>query len=431
MSLGTTNRDGGKTSEAGHLRSIYKALVAEVLTGLNVSQRAAGANMSVDIAIGDGVAPRSDATYGHPVFNDAVLNKTITTADPSNPRRDIVVIYVDYGVTPSTGVSNNTNGVVAAKVVAGTPAGSPVDPSDAAIQSSVGAGNPWFKLARVRVGAAVSSIGNSVIDDLRRMATGLSQGGWIYDPLYTWVYASASTFTVAGVDVTAQFPVGTKIALWQSGAIKYFTVTANAFSTNTTITLDGGGTYTLANVPIDRPAFSYVKTPTGFPRMTLVDPLDGFAEIGRTTLGSNGNSLAVSSLPPRKYLRFVAYIVPTGGTNTTQLRFNSDTGNNYGFRYTIDNGLGGGTDAANNIGNTSGAGTLPHTISGEIVNLAAAIKLGQMVALDQVAGGSRPSYVQFYYQWNNTSAQINKIDFFNAGTGSMLAGSQLVVYGKD
>lgn len=265
MSLATSNRDGGKTSESGHLRAIMKGLKAQVLTGLNVSQRGAGANLSVDVAIGDAVIPRSDLTYGHPAWNDAVYNQVIAAADVSNPRRDIIVMYIDYGNAVSTAVSNNTNGVVKIKAVAGTPAGSPSDPNDAAIQASVGSGNPFIKLARVRVGAGVTTISNSVIDDLRLMAQGLLQGGWTYDDLYTWVYASASTFTIAGVDVRSQFPVGTKLALYQGGTVKYFTVVSSAFSTNTTITVDGQGTYTLANVPIDKPAFSYAMHPSGFP----------------------------------------------------------------------------------------------------------------------------------------------------------------------
>lgn len=172
MALATSNRDGGKTSESGHLRPLSKIFGGSVLgninTSLKVVQRAAGANMSVDVGIGDAMLMRSDNTYGHPVFNDAVYNATITAADGSNPRRDIVVIYVDYGETPSTAVSNNTNGVVKIAVVAGTPAGSPVDPTSVAIQAAVGSGNPWIALARVRVGAGVSTISNSVIDDLRQ-----------------------------------------------------------------------------------------------------------------------------------------------------------------------------------------------------------------------------------------------------------------------
>lgn len=171
MSLGTSNRDGGKTSESGHLRALGKIVSGDVITGLNVVQRAAGVNMSVDVQVGDAFVRRSDDTYAHPVFNDAVYNQVISAADGSNPRRDIVVIYVDYGQTPSTAVSNNTNGVVKIKVVNGTPAGSPVDPTGAAIQASVGAGNPYSILARVRVPAGQTTISNSLIDDLRSLIT--------------------------------------------------------------------------------------------------------------------------------------------------------------------------------------------------------------------------------------------------------------------
>lgn len=265
MSLGTPNRDGGKTSESAHLRALTKGFRGEVISGLNVSQRGAGANMSVDVAIGDAIVPRSDGTYSHPAYNDAVYNQVIATADPSNPRRDIVVLYIDYTQTPSTGVSNNTNGVVKIKVVAGTPAGTPVDPTDTAIQTSVGSGNPFVKLGRVRVGAGVTSIGNSVIDDMRRLATAHIQGGWLYEYQYTWVYVSATSFKIAGVDATAQFPVGTKIMLYQNGVVAFFRVTAVAFSTDTTVTVDGEGVYSLANAVIDKPAYSYMLNPTAYP----------------------------------------------------------------------------------------------------------------------------------------------------------------------
>lgn len=153
----------------------------DILEGLNAVQRAAGVNMSVDVQVGDALVRRSDGSYAHPVFNDAVYNQVISAADGSNPRRDIVVIYVDYGQTPSTAVGNNTNGVVKIKVVNGTPAGSPTDPNDAAIQSSVGSGNPWSKLARVRVPAGQTSISNSLIDDLRSMARSKMPVGSVVD----------------------------------------------------------------------------------------------------------------------------------------------------------------------------------------------------------------------------------------------------------
>jgi hypothetical protein len=225
--------------------------------------------MSVDVSVGDAIIPRSDGTYGHPAWNDAVYNQIIATADVSNPRRDIIVKYIDYGQTPTTASSNNINGVVKIKAVAGTPAGSPVDPTTSAIQSSVGAGNPFVVLARVRVGAGVATITNSVIDDLRIMAQGLLQGEWTYDDVNTWVFATSLSFTINGVDVRSQFPINAKISVLQGGVQKYFNVASTAFSTNTTITLvSAGGTgapYALTNVPIDKPAYSYSQMPVGYP----------------------------------------------------------------------------------------------------------------------------------------------------------------------
>ncbi|MFA5172583.1 MAG: hypothetical protein WC426_13560 [Sulfuriferula sp.] len=274
MSLATSNRDGGRTSEAGHLRAIQKGIAGEVLSGLAVSQRAAGANMSVDVAIGDSVIPRSDATYGHPAWNDAVLNKTITAADVSNPRRDIVVLYIDYGQAPSTGVSNNTNGVVKCIVVAGTPAGSPADPSDAALQAAVGASNPYIKLARVRVGAGVTTISNSVIDDLRTMAQALENGGWnaLSSAWDSWAYSAWDNTNKLGtvnVPDSSIFTLGQKVRYWQlTGGWKYGFVVRKPNGTSIQLYQGHVNGYTLNNERVYLPAYSRDKAPDGFP----IDP---------------------------------------------------------------------------------------------------------------------------------------------------------------
>lgn len=80
----------------------------------------------------------------------------------------------------------------------------------------------------------------------------------------TWTYASATTFTIAGVDRTAIFTPGTRIKLTQTSA-KYFVVVSSAFSTNTTVTVTGGTDYTLANATITLPYYSYQANPQGYP----------------------------------------------------------------------------------------------------------------------------------------------------------------------
>lgn len=433
MSLATSNRDGGRTSESGHLRSLMKAFKGQVLSGLNVTQRGAGANMSVDVQIGDTMIPRSDLTYGHPAWNDAVYNQVIAVADVSNPRRDIIVMYIDYGQAPSTGVSNNTNGVVKIKSVAGTPAGSPSDPTDVAIQASVGSGNPFVKLARVRVAAGASSITNSVIDDLRLMARFLQQNDFVYDDLFTWVYASATTFTIAGVDARDQFPIGTRIALYQSGAIKYFKVTGNAFSTNTTITVDGGGTYSLTNVPIDRPAFSHALTPSnGFPRQILSDPLAGFVELARGSVAA-ASTITLSNLPPHRYLQLLITINLTA-TILPALQFNGDTGANYSDDYNQYDGNAAGTDVNQTFapiyGKASGSGD--QMILRVDINNPALMRKYQMseayLAGPPASGGGLMQGIRA--KWTNNAASINAIRLFSRN-GNNFGNLEVIVLGKD
>ena len=150
-------------------------------------------------------------------------------------------------------------------------------------------------------------------------------------------------------------------------------------------------------------------------------------EIGRTTLGSAGDTISVASLPARKYLMFVADVIASGAI-TTSLRFNNDSGANYGFRYTNINTVGSGSDAVTSIGTF---GNSAHsTIRGEVLNIATRTKLGSARSMDSV-GASRPGYVEFYFSWNNTSAQINRIDLVNTGGGDFATGSELVVLGHN
>lgn len=80
----------------------------------------------------------------------------------------------------------------------------------------------------------------------------------------TWVYASASTFTISGVDRTAIFTTGTKLKFTNSGT-KYAVVASSSFSTNTTVTIIVNTDYTIANAAISAPQYSYMEHPADFP----------------------------------------------------------------------------------------------------------------------------------------------------------------------
>ena len=124
--------------------------------------------MSVVLSEGAAFIPTGNG-YSYNAFSDADEVVTIPTADPSNPRNDIVVLYVDLGVTPSVSFTNNSNSMLIATVVSGTASASPVDPSDSAIQTAVGASNPYIKIARVVTPAAATTITDGAITDLRTL----------------------------------------------------------------------------------------------------------------------------------------------------------------------------------------------------------------------------------------------------------------------
>ena len=90
-----------------------------------------------------------------------------------------------------------------------------------------------------------------------------STDGWL-TTTDTWTYASASTFTI-GADRTAIITPGTRLQLTQTTA-KYFVVASSSFGGgNTTVTVQGGSDYSLANAAITSPKYSYAVNPQGYP----------------------------------------------------------------------------------------------------------------------------------------------------------------------
>ena len=92
----------------------------------------------------------------------------------------------------------------------------------------------------------------------------------------TWTYASATTFTVSG-DRTPKFYTGLKLRLTQTTAKFFYVVSSNFDDPGTTITITGGGDYTLANAAITAPYYSQGH-PRFFPDWFNWTPVfDGFA----------------------------------------------------------------------------------------------------------------------------------------------------------
>jgi hypothetical protein len=153
-------------------------------------------------------------------------------------------------------------------------------------------------------------------------------------------------------------------------------------------------------------------------------------EIGRTTLGGAADTITVSSLPVRKYLRLQISLLNTGGAITTSLRFNNDSANNYAFQYMANNS-GANVTSGSGIFNLSNIAN-PYYATVDIMNIATQIKFALVQGMDgSTNAATAPNYVNFWAKWVNATDAITRVDIVNGGAGDFATGSQIVVLGHD
>lgn len=123
--------------------------------------------LQVQVAAGRAYLKASTGN-AYPVIADAVETLTVDSNATSNPRIDTVVLYVDLNVTPDA--DNEGKDVAKLSIVKGAPAATPTGATDAEIQTALGTGMPFEKLAKINVAAGATAIINENITDLRERA---------------------------------------------------------------------------------------------------------------------------------------------------------------------------------------------------------------------------------------------------------------------
>jgi hypothetical protein len=134
---------------------------------LKVAQRAAGANMSVDVAVGDAwvqydTGSRNGLSH---VWSDAIANVAFNASDATNPRVDQIGVQLnDTSVGAGTGGNTPTLRYLPGTATAG-----------ATLANRTGAAaapNDWMRLADVLVPATSTSVTTANIVDRRPWARG-------------------------------------------------------------------------------------------------------------------------------------------------------------------------------------------------------------------------------------------------------------------
>ena len=335
---------------------------------LAVSQRAAGANLSVDVAPGAGMVLNSNYTNSSIAQtrfwrfkSSAIENVGVAAANGSNPRIDLVIAR-----KTSTTPNDDANNVFVIESSAanancqGVPAASPVakvTPADSIL------------LATILVGTSVSSIVNANITDARVIMQMKAKDFQVYD-------SAGVARNLGNID--------------SSGILNLGDTNASGF------TINGRQVW--------------------------------WEELGRLS-NSAQTSITVSSLPARKYLKIMFLFNPSTGA-TLSMRFNGDSGNNYAYAFV--NPYGGSFSPATSASSAnllaltdSGAQNLIGDFN--VVNISNRQKgvQGNIGGGTSAGAGGR----MCIGAWNNTAAQISSV-VFSISSGN-LGAAELIVLGHN
>lgn len=153
-------------------------------TSYQVIQRAAGANMTVDVtsSLGDGALVRGDSVTAQGLYmvppTAANVNVDIAAADATNPRNDLVVLEVKDDQHDAGGLN-----LARVRVITGTPNASAAATDAPGANGTPALPSSCFLLAVVRVPAGVTSVTTAYINDRRTYSPSTS---WIaYTPTLT------------------------------------------------------------------------------------------------------------------------------------------------------------------------------------------------------------------------------------------------------
>lgn len=163
------NMEGGLHSAAAY-SAFENSMWGSCVASSSDFVATAGTGMNISLSAGNGMID-TGLGFSRRIASDAVNTISVDAASSANPRKDALVAYIDNGVTPTTSVLDNTNDILKFACVAGNPAATPAAPSDAAIQTAIGAGNPYVVLWYVTVPKSATSLSTATFTDNRNISS--------------------------------------------------------------------------------------------------------------------------------------------------------------------------------------------------------------------------------------------------------------------
>jgi len=154
-------------------------------------------------------------------------------------------------------------------------------------------------------------------------------------------------------------------------------------------------------------------------------------EIGRTTLGSAGDTISVT-VPVRKYLTIIVNLVPVG-VIAPWVRFNADAANNYAFRYSVSYAASVdvvSTDGISIDPSSTGTKTMA-TVNVENILFTEKLVSGQAVNPGSAGAANIGAAIDIFGKWANNTNYITSVSIVNKGAGDFGIGSEVVVLGHD
>jgi len=269
----------------------------------------ASPNMTVNIAAGWGaIVPTTSGLGVYGIYNDATVVQTISAANATNPRIDLIVATINDA--QYSGSANN----VVFTTVAGTPAVSPTVPTTP---------NNSIVLAQIAVAAATTTITTANITDRRSpVQNALTNANYFV--------ASAPTNIASPTTAAQTFLTGSNLTLaanttYEVAGVLYWSFTAPNSVTGTTYRLNFSGTSTslIKHDGYFGTSFTTLLAPSGVGAISQAVALNNAVAINSASSTSAANFCVVEI---KGYVR-----TTTTGTLTPQVGFGSAATNLIGY----------------------------------------------------------------------------------------------------